>query len=594
MADPYDNWMILMWPLITLLTWTVIATGLVRLLTDRSWERRADLPSPETSLFRKPTCGETGDDDHWRRGAKDPPHRLPKPCCSPRVPSAIDPADRPRTRSPQAGDDSVQERSPGSTGRTSISGRHLRLPLVGRRWKSARTRSLTRAIRCGPGSVRGQITLLTTAVAVLTLLTLLVAGAGMYSMDHARTAQGQEAPQRAVPAANETGSGTAPGRLRSRAADLGRTRTVARGHHPAASPAAALGPLPGQASRWSLRHREPRLPASGSSGSATSPVRAAGPRAAGFPSPDSRHLILVIEAVALISLATYATWKVTGRVLRPVDVVRSELAVIGFGDLHTRISEPANAREVARLCRTINNALQRLDEGKEELQELERSHRRFASDVSHELRTPIAGLRAQLEEAQQDLGGVRLPDLVESMLGQVERLQEITDDLLFLARVGTGAAAEQQHLDLAALVRAEVSRRSDQRPVQLHLASGSIVNAVPIQIGRLLANLLDNAQRHCTHQVCVDVHAVHAVVELAVSDDGPGIALGDRERVFHRLTRLDDARRLDHNGTGLGLAIARDIAHAHHGTLNVEESTTGGACFVLRLPRVPSVNGGPS
>ncbi|WP_440084935.1 sensor histidine kinase [Streptosporangium sp. LJ11] len=432
-------------------------------------------------------------------------------------------------------------------------------------------------------------------MALLTLLTLLVAGAGMYSMDHARAARRQEAPRRVVPAAPEMHSGTAPGRLRSRDADLGRTRTAARGHHPAAT----TGSLPGQASRRSPCHRErytrtcePRLSASGSSGSAASPVRAAGPRAAGFPSSGSRHLILVIEAVALISLATYAIWKVTGRVLRPVDVVRSELAVIGFGDLHTRISEPANVREVARLCRTINNALQRLDEGKEELQGLERSHRRFASDVSHELRTPIAGLRAQLEEAQQDLGGVRLPDLVETMLGQVERLQAITDDLLFLARMGTGAAAEQQRLDLAALVRTEVSRRSDQRPVQLHLAPGSIVSAVPTRLSRLLANLLDNAQRHCTHRVCVDVHAVHAVVELAVSDDGPGIALDDRERVFHRLTRLDDARRLDHNGTGLGLAIARAIAHAHHGTLNVEESTIGGACFVLRLPRVPFVDGG--
>ncbi|MEU4406904.1 HAMP domain-containing sensor histidine kinase [Streptosporangium sp. NPDC023963] len=462
-----------------------------------------------------------------------------------------------------------------------------------------------RAVRCRPGSVRGQITLLTAAVAVLTLLTLLVAGAGMYSMDHARTARWQEAPRRAVPVADGIHPGTAPGRSRSRDADLGRTRTVARGHRlaasPASSPAIDVGSLPGRAIRRSPCHREqrtrtcePRLPASGSSGSAASPVYAAGSRAAGFLSSDSRHLILVIEALALISLATCATWKVTGWVLRPVDVARSELAVIGFGDLHTRISEPANAREVARLCRTINNALQRLDEGKEELQSLEVSHRRFASDVSHELRTPIAGLRAQLEEAQQDLGGVRLPDLVETMLGQVERLQTITDDLLFLARMGTGEAAEPQQLDLAALVRTEVSQRSDRRPVQLHLEPGGIVSAVPTQLGRLLANLLDNAQRHCAHQVCVDVHATHAVVELAVSDDGPGIAPGDRERVFHRLTRLDDARRLDRNGTGLGLAIARDIAHAHHGTLDVEESTTGGACFVLRLPRVPPRERGSS
>ena len=69
----------------------------------------------------------------------------------------------------------------------------------------------------------------------------------------------------------------------------------------------------------------------------------------------------MLEAVELIPLATWATWKVTGRLLRPVDVVRAELAVIDFGDLHARISEPANAQEFARLCRTINNALRRLN-----------------------------------------------------------------------------------------------------------------------------------------------------------------------------------------------------------------------------------------
>ncbi|WP_162641507.1 HAMP domain-containing sensor histidine kinase [Streptosporangium sp. 'caverna'] len=449
------------------------------------------------------------------------------------------------------------------------------------------------AIRCRPGTVRGQITLLTTAVAVLTLLTLLVAGAGMYSMDHARTARLREGPQRAAPAANEIHRGKAPGRLRARGDGVGRTPTVARGHDAVASRAATPRSLPNQTVWQSpcdreqhARTCEPRLPAFESGGSAASPAYATGQRVTGLLSRNSFHLILVIEAVALISLTTWATWKVTGWALRPVDVVRAELAVIDFGDLHARISEPANAQEVARLCRTINNALRRLNEGKEELQDFARSQRQFASDVSHELRTPIAGLRAQLEEAQQDLGGVRLPDLLGKTLGQVERLQAITDDLLFLARMGTGVAAEQQRLDLSALVRAEISQRAAQRPVQLHLAPGSTVDAVPTQISRLLTNLLDNAQRHCTRQVCVDVHAAHTVVELAVSDDGPGIALDDRERVFHRLTRLDDARRLDRNGTGLGLAIAREIAHAHHGTLSVEESTTGGACFVLRLPRV--------
>ncbi|GAA1287028.1 hypothetical protein GCM10009658_33820 [Planotetraspora silvatica] len=414
-----------------------------------------------------------------------------------------------------------------------------------------------RVIRCRPGSIRGQVTLLTTAVAVLTLLTLLVTGVGMYATDQTRAARWSNV---AAPAVSEVHSETAPERLHSRGADAGRTRTVEMGRYGVAAPAAESG-------RQSMRE---------------------------FLSPGSLHLILMIEAVELIALAAWATWRATSRVLRPVDMVRAELAVMDVSDLRTRVSEPDGAREVASLCRTINDVLQRLQEANEELQDFARSQGQFASDVSQELRNSIAGLRVQLEVARQDFSGVRLPDLVATMSGRVERLQAIIDDLLFLARVGACPVAERRQLDLATLVRTEISRRSHECPVRLRLAPDSTVNAVPTQISRLLVNLLDNAQRHCTHQVSVDVHVAHAAVELAVSDDGPGIALADRERVFHRLTRLDDARRLDRDGTGLGLAIARDIAHAHGGTLSVEESAGGGARFVLRLPRALPRGRGPS
>ena len=103
MLDPYDDWLILMWPLVTLLAWMVIAIGLVHLLTDRSWERWADLPSPEMPLLRKFAGGKIDDDEHRRHGAKDPPCRLPEPYRSPRALSVIDPADRPRIRSPVGG-----------------------------------------------------------------------------------------------------------------------------------------------------------------------------------------------------------------------------------------------------------------------------------------------------------------------------------------------------------------------------------------------------------------------------------------------------------------------------------------------------------
>ncbi len=210
--------------------------------------------------------------------------------------------------------------------------------------------------------------------------------------------------------------------------------------------------------------------------------------------------------------------------------------------------------------------------------------RRFAADASHELRTAVAGLRAGLEEACMYPDETDLGDLLARALRDVDRLGAIITDLRVLAEIEAGPPMEPQRVDLAELVRDEIARRTDRIAVQLRLEPGVTVQAVPIRIGRLLTNLLDNAQRHGQHLVEVQVSRDDDHAELTVTDDGEGVPESERERIFQRFTRLKAARRLDHTGTGLGLAIAHDIAQAHIGSLHVGESETGGASFVLRLP----------
>ncbi|MEV6984938.1 HAMP domain-containing sensor histidine kinase [Sphaerisporangium sp. NPDC051017] len=214
--------------------------------------------------------------------------------------------------------------------------------------------------------------------------------------------------------------------------------------------------------------------------------------------------------------------------------------------------------------------------------ELLQQQRQFIADASHELCTPVAGLRAQLEEAQMHPDETDLPTLLASALRDVDRLQAIVTDLLLLARL-KGQVAERETVDLAELVRWQLSARDERHIARLTAAPGVTVSCVPHQIARLVNALLDNAHRHAADTVWIEVRGNGTSAELIVADDGAGITPTDRERVFEPFARLDSARSRDLGGTGLGLAIARDIAHAHQGTLDVEDSE-GGACFVLRLP----------
>ncbi|GAA2404229.1 hypothetical protein GCM10010191_09910 [Actinomadura vinacea] len=239
--------------------------------------------------------------------------------------------------------------------------------------------------------------------------------------------------------------------------------------------------------------------------------------------------------------------------------------------------------EVTRLTRSVTRSMGRLEEALGQ-------QRRFASDASHELRNPIAGLRLRLEEARLHPDQTRMDDLIDQALKDVNRLEGIVTDLLLLSRIeatqnGNGNGIRKlEAIDLAELAASEVVRRPDRLPNELRLEPDVIVLGVRSELVRVLANLMDNAQRHARHEVEIEVCRSNGSAMLTVSDDGDGIAEADRERIFERFVRLDASRKRDGGGTGLGLAITREIARAHQGTLEVGESADGGACFALRLP----------
>ncbi|GAA4577770.1 hypothetical protein GCM10023193_82000 [Planotetraspora kaengkrachanensis] len=207
----------------------------------------------------------------------------------------------------------------------------------------------------------------------------------------------------------------------------------------------------------------------------------------------------------------------------------------------------------------------------------------LASTTSHELRNPIAGLRVQLEEALLYPDQINPRDTIQGALSTTERLEAIVEDLLLLARLCDGEPAPSEPIDLGALVTAEVGTPSHTMPVHAQVTGDVWVYGSRTQLIRLLNNLVSNARRHAETGVTVSVTYADGQAVMAVTDDGAGIEPADRERVFERFVRLEDGHRRDATGSGLGLAISREIAHAHRGTLRIEDSSRG-ARFVLRLP----------
>ncbi|MES4905633.1 MULTISPECIES: HAMP domain-containing sensor histidine kinase [unclassified Streptomyces] len=280
----------------------------------------------------------------------------------------------------------------------------------------------------------------------------------------------------------------------------------------------------------------------------------------------------------LSAVVAVVTWLVTRRALRPVEAIRREMAAITAStDLSRRVPVPRSRDEVARLARTTNETLAAL-EGAVERQ------RAFVADASHELRSPIASLRTQLEVGAAHPGLLDVDGAVEDVV----RLQRLAGDLLLLARLDAGERPSGARVVLAELVREELAQRvGDRVAVRCELGPVAVAGSRG-QLARVLGNLLDNAQRHARDEVRVTVREEGGWGVVEVADDGSGVPEGERERVFERFVRLDDARSRDDGGAGLGLAIARDVVLRHGGRLGVRTAPGGGALFEVRLPRDPA------
>lgn len=289
-------------------------------------------------------------------------------------------------------------------------------------------------------------------------------------------------------------------------------------------------------------------------------------------------LLLTVSVPLVVLLVAGITWIVMGRALRPVARITAEVEDITADRLDRRVPVPASGDEIAALAETMNAMLERLDAAAS-------AQRRFVSDASHELRSPLATIRQHAELAQTHPEATSMQELADVTLDEGLRLQGLVDALLLLARLDEGASIPDEPVDLDDLVLAEASRlRSAGIAVDESGVGAARVHGNPQLLGQLLRNLTDNAARHARSRVAISLSQHDGRAVLVVDDDGHGIPEAERERVFDRFVRLDDARDRDAGGSGLGLAIVQGVARAAHGVVTIDDAPLGGARFIVSLP----------
>ena len=290
--------------------------------------------------------------------------------------------------------------------------------------------------------------------------------------------------------------------------------------------------------------------------------------------------LLTLGLPLVLGFVALTMWLVVGRALAPVDRMRAQVDAIGPRDLDHRVETPRAEDEIARLARTLNHMLERLEASAAQ-------QRQFVSDTSHELRSPIASIREQAEVAGAHPNRVDTEAMAASVLADALRLQALVEDLLLLAR------ADEQTLELRARlvdlddVVFEESRqlRSPSGPsIDVSAVSAARVAGDETSLRRVVRNLLDNAIRSASSRVEVSLAEADGAARLRVDDDGPGIPEQDRARVFERFVRLDEARGRESGGVGLGLAIVAELVREHGGTVVATDGPLGGARFEVRLP----------
>jgi two-component system, OmpR family, sensor kinase len=313
----------------------------------------------------------------------------------------------------------------------------------------------------------------------------------------------------------------------------------------------------------------------------------------------TQHRLLLIEGVVsgivLAAIGVAAYW-LTRRELRPLERMAQKSRAIAAGDLSQRVEPDDPRTEVGQLGDALNTMLAEIERAFAERMAAEKRLRQFVADASHELRTPVTSIRGFAELFRRGAGErpADLANVMRRIEQEGERMGELVEELLLLARLDQGLPLEREPVEIAVVVEAAVdaARAADPaRPIAVDAHGPLVVLGAESRLRQVVDNLLTNARVHTPAGAPVHVRLAsedeRAVLE--VSDEGPGVPAEEADRIFERFHRIDRSRARSQGGVGLGLAIVRSVVETHGGTVVYRPRPGGGSVFQVSLPLAPGV-----
>jgi two-component system sensor histidine kinase BaeS len=296
-------------------------------------------------------------------------------------------------------------------------------------------------------------------------------------------------------------------------------------------------------------------------------------------------MALSLVAGTLVLLAASFSLPLARRLIRPIKALAAATDRLAAGEFSTRVTV-TSTDELGQLARGFNSLAQTLEKN-------EQTRRQWVADISHELRTPLAILRGEVEAIQDRIRPAN-PDSIDSLHGEVMRLERLVNDLYQLSLSDLGALTyRKEELELEILLssvlasyRSQFADREITMESSIPQGGKAMVFGDPERIRQLFANLFDNALKYtdpggaiAVHLACVSEH-----VTIDIEDSTPGVPNSEIGRLFERLYRVEASRNRAAGGAGLGLAICRNIVEAHAGAIEARHSSRGGLWIRIELP----------